>query len=292
MKQWHGIYPVMSEIQTSSTSPKNIPTDQSPGRVVLLTGASSGIGAQLAITLAERWRARIGLLARRTEQLEDVAHRVREVGGEAEVLPCDVVDDEAVRRCVETVEDRFGPVDLAIANAGVGDPLPLHKMGDSARIQRVFRVNLEGPANLFAAVLPQMIERGDGHIAAVSSIAGFRGLPGSAPYCASKAGLSCYLESLRLDLKHRGVAVTTIHPGFVATPMTDKNRFPMPFMMSSERAALILERGLRKRKREINFPWQMVGTMRLLRAMPNWMFDLALSPRRLAEKSPRESATE
>jgi len=275
----------MNEIPSSMPSPSPQSTEQSPSKVVVLTGASSGIGAELAVTLARSWNARIGLLARRAEQLEEVASRVRDEGGEAEVLPCDVVDDEAVRRCVRQVEERFGPVDLAIANAGVADPLPMHRMGDSALIQRVFRVNLEGAANLFAAVLPQMLERGEGHLAAVSSIAGFRGLPGSAPYCASKAGLSCYLESLRLDLRSRGIAVTTIHPGFVATPMTDKNPFPMPFMMSPERASAILERGLRRRKREINFPWQMVGAMRLLRAMPDWMYDLALGSRPVAKLS-------
>lgn len=281
MNRGHGIYPCMSEIHTSSNVPQQSITKPSSGKVIVITGASSGIGAQLAVTLARHWNARIGLMARRAEQLEEVADQVRKAGGEAEVLPCDVVDDESVRRSIGQVEKIFGPIDLAIANAGVADPLPVHRMGDSSLVQRVFRINLEGAANLFAAVLPQMIERGEGHIAAVSSIAGFRGLPGSAPYCASKAGLSCYLESLRLDLKGRGIAVTTIHPGFVATPMTDRNRFPMPFMMSSERAATILERGLRRRKREINFPWQMVGAMRLLRAMPDWMFDLALGGRRL-----------
>jgi short-subunit dehydrogenase len=153
--------------------------------------------------------------------------------------------------------------------------MPARKI-DAGLIQRVMRINYEGSANLFAAVVPAMVERGQGHIAGVSSIAGYRGLPSSGPYSASKAALSTLLESLRLELPASGVAVTAIHPGFVKTPMTDKNPFWMPFMVPVDKAGRIIERGLRKKKREINFPWPMVLIVRALKWIPDFLYDLMM----------------
>lgn len=243
-----------------------------PSPVILLTGASSGIGAALAIELASYYSARIGLIARRAELLDEVAEQVKSAGGEALCLPCDVTDAEAVSAAVARCTSEFGPVTHAIANAGIGETMFVHK-ADASLIARVMRVNYEGSTNLFAAVLPSMIESGNGHLIGVSSIAGFRGLPGSANYSASKAALSTWLEAARVELKPRGIAVSTVHPGFVATPMTDKNRFPMPFMVPVEKAAKIIVRGIRRKKREINFPWQMVTVLRLIRLMPSWLYD-------------------
>ena len=248
--------------------------------VIVLTGASSGIGAALAVELARSEGARIALLARRAELLEEVAIEVRKAGGEALVLSCDVVDEAAVAQAVEQTRATFGAVDLAIANAGVGLAMGANDLSYSI-IKKVMDINYLGAATLLAAVVPTMLAEGRGHIAVVSSIASYRGLRRSGPYCASKAALSTLVEALRLELAPQGVAVTAIHPGFVKTPMTDKNRFPMPFMVPLPKAARIIARGLAARKREINFPWPMVTLVKLLSWLPGWLFD------RLMQRSPK-----
>ena len=244
--------------------------------IVILTGASSGIGAALAVELARTRGAKIALIARREDLLDEVAAKVREAGGEALTCPCDVVDEAAIMAVVERVRAHFGPVDLAIANAGIGLAMGAKDLSFSI-IKKVMDVNYLGAATVLAAVVPAMVERGSGHIAVVSSIAGYRGLRRSGPYCASKAAVTTLLESLRLELAPRGVAVTVIHPGFIKTPMTDKNNFSMPFMVPVSRAAQIIARGLERRKREINFPWQMVFALKLLALLPGWLFDRMMS---------------
>ena len=245
-------------------------TTESP--VIVLSGASSGIGAALAVELAKKLSARIGLLARRAELLASVADSVREAGGEALCLPCDVSSAEDVQAAFDQCVGEFGPVSIVIANAGIGEPMPVKK-ANAAGIAKVMRVNYEGATNLFAAALPSMVEREEGQLVGVSSIAGFRGLPGSANYSASKAALSTWLEAARVELKPYGIAVSSVHPGFVTTPMTDKNKFPMPFKIPVERAARIIVKGIVARRREINFPWPMVTVLRLIRALPNWIYD-------------------
>lgn len=244
--------------------------------IVLLTGASSGIGAALAVELARTRNARIALLARREELLAEVARQVIDAGGEAVAFPCDVVDAEAVAAVVTQVSEQLGPIDIVIANAGVGSAMGVSDLSYET-IRHVMDVNYHGTASVLAAVIPGMVERGSGQVAAVSSIASYRGLRRSGPYCASKAAVSTLLESLRLELAPLGISVTTIHPGFIKTPMTDKNKFPMPFMVPVERAARIIATGLLKKRREINFPWQMVLMVKLLRLLPGWMFDRMMS---------------
>ena len=244
--------------------------------IVVLTGASSGIGAALAVELARTRSARIALLARREDLLHEVAEQVREAGGEALSCPCDVVDEEAVALAIQRVREEFGPIDLAIANAGIGLAMGARDISFSI-IKKVMDVNYLGAATVLAAVVPDMLERQSGHVAVVSSIAGYRGLRRSGPYCASKAAVTTLLESLRLELAPQGVAVTAIHPGFIKTPMTDKNNFPMPFMVPVSRAAQIIAAGLLRRKREINFPWQMVFAVKLMALLPGWIFDRMMS---------------
>lgn len=240
--------------------------------VVVITGASSGIGAAVAVELARMRQAKVGLLARRVDKLAEVAEQVRQAGGEALPVACDVVDAAAVQAAVDQVRDAFGPVDIAIANAGIGEPLPVKRF-TAERFARTMRINVEGAANLFAATLPEMLERGAGQIVGVSSIARWRGLPRSASYSASKAALTTMLESMRLELKPRGIAVTAVHPGFVTTPMTRENAFKMPFLMDVDRAAQLTARGILKRKRDVDYPWQMVWMIKLARLMPNWLYD-------------------
>ncbi len=240
--------------------------------VVVITGASSGIGAAVAVELARLRAAKVGLLARRLEKLEQVASDVRAAGGEALPVACDVVDAAGVQAAVDRVRQEFGPIDIAIANAGIGEPLPVRKF-TAEKFARTMRINVEGAANLYAAVLPEMLERHSGQIVGVSSVARWRGLPRSASYSASKAALTTMLESMRLELRPLGVAVTAVHPGFVVTPMTEQNAFKMPFLMGVEKAAKITTRGILKRKRDVNYPWPTVLAIRLARLMPDWLYD-------------------
>lgn len=242
-------------------------------RVVLMTGASSGIGRSVAIELG-REGARVALVARREDQLDDVAREVRAAGGETLVLPADVSDRDAAARTVEATLREWGQIDTVIANAGVGVTRPAHKLRIDD-VETMIRVNYLGAVYVVLAALPPMVERKSGHVVGVSSLAAYRGLPGSAGYSASKAALSAFLESMRIDLRPHGVLVTTVHPGFVRTPMTDKNKFPMPFIMDVDKAARIMVQGIKAGRSEVNFPWQLAGIMKAVRRIPNAVYDRA-----------------
>lgn len=239
--------------------------------VVLITGASTGIGAALAREYHRRgWS--VGLIARRRELLDAL---VAELGDRAAAEVADVADRAAVISAVTALEARLGPTDLLVANAGIGGVLRATRMSDGAMDGAIacLRVNVEGPLNAIYAVLPAMVARGRGHVAAVSSVAAWRGLPGTGPYSASKAALTALMEAFRVELAPVGVAVTTIHPGFVDTPLTQKNRFPMPFMITTEDAAVRVVRGLEARRREINFPVYYSLIMKLAKWLPNPIYD-------------------
>ena len=171
------------------------------------------------------------LLARRQDKLAELAEEIRAVGAKVEVVAVDVTDRMPERNCRKRA--RVGPIDLLVANAGMGTPTPAKRFSAES-FERVIAVNLVGVANCVAFVLPSMIERGGGQLVGIASLAGYRGLPGSGAYCASKAGLRALFESLRIDLARTPIAVTTICPGFVRTPMTDQNKFSMPFLMELE----------------------------------------------------------
>jgi short-subunit dehydrogenase len=164
----------------------------------------------------------------------------------------------------------LGPVDLLVANAGVGVPTLLDPVNIEA-VEETFRVNVMGVIYSIDAVLPLMLARGSGHIAAVSSLGAYKGLPGESAYCASKAAVNVYLEGLRVPLRARGVAVTTICPGFVRTPMTAPNTFAMPFVLEADAAAARIARALRRRAKVVNFPWPMAVLMKLTRWAPDWL---------------------
>lgn len=254
------------------------------GRVVFLTGASSGLGEALAPLLA-RDGDRICVTARRAENLEALAGRIREAGGTALPLSLDVGDHDAVLAAFARCEAELGPVDLLICNAGIGDPTPVANF-KAADVERIFRTNVLGVANCVEAVLPGMLERRAGHIVGVSSLAGYRGLPGTGAYASSKAALTNLLESLRVELRSYDVAVTTICPGFVKTPMTARNRFPMPFLMELEDAAQAMYEGIRARDTHVAFPWQLASIVKASRILPDALYDRALKGRSV-KKSPR-----
>jgi len=238
-------------------------------QVAVITGASSGIGWALARELASQ-HCHVGLLARRREPLEKLAEEIRQAGGTAAVACADVSDRAQILAGVEELRSRLGPIDLLVANAGVGAPTVLEpfNVGD---VEKMFRINLLGVIYSIEAVLPEMLHRGKGHLAAVSSLGAYKGLPGESAYCASKAAVNTYLEGLRIQLRGRGIAVTTICPGFIKTPMTDVNNFKMPFLMTAEKAARKIVRALRRRRKVYNFPWQMALLMKVTRWLPDWI---------------------
>jgi short-subunit dehydrogenase len=238
-------------------------------QVAVVTGASSGIGRALARALAAEG-AKVGLIARRKEQLDALAGEVAAAGGTAAAAAADVGDRGQVRDAVEEVRQRLGPVDLMVANAGVGAPTLVDPMnvGD---VEKMFRVNVLGVVYAVDAVLPEMLHRGRGHVAAVSSLAAYKGLPGESAYCASKAAVNTFLEGLRIQLRGRGVSVTTVCPGFVLTPMTEINDFDMPWLLQPDQAARRIVRALRRKKAVYNFPWQMSLLMKLTAWLPDWL---------------------
>lgn len=243
-------------------------------KVAIITGASSGVGFALAQELARRGWA-LSLLARRADLLDDAVRRC--LPARAIAIACDVADPTAVRSAVARTVTELGPVDLAIANAGVGIPSHATRYNiDDA--ERTIRVNVLGTMYLFASVVPSMIERRRGHFAGVASIAGLRGLPTSANYSASKAAMQAFLEASRVELAPFGVGVTIVNPGFIATPMTEKNRFRMPFLMNADEAAVVIADGLESGARVVEFPRPMSLLMRFTRLLPDAIYDRIMVP--------------
>jgi short-subunit dehydrogenase len=244
-------------------------------RNAFITGASSGIGAALAREFGRRgWR--VTLFARRGDLLQALVSELRAGGVEAFAEEGDVLDADAVRAAVDRTVARWG-IDMAIANAGVSITMRAVAFNlENAR--QILNVNVVGTLHLFDAVLPHMLARKSGHFVGVASIAGLRGLPGSAMYSASKAAVQAFLEGVRGELALAGIRVTTVNPGYIKTPMTDRNRFHMPFLMSAEDAAVVIADGLEAGKREIEFPRPLSLFMRAVRLLPNALYDRATMP--------------
>ncbi|MFL5328442.1 MAG: SDR family NAD(P)-dependent oxidoreductase [Gemmataceae bacterium] len=238
-------------------------------RVAIVTGASSGIGAACARQLASAgWS--VGLVARRADVLAELVAEIKSNGGIAAAALADIAEREPTLRAIAKLEADLGPADLLIANAGVGTPTLLEPM-NTPQIERMIRVNLLGVIYSIEGVLSGMLKRGRGHLVAISSLGAYKGLPGESAYCASKMAVNVYMEGLRIQLRRRGVAVTTICPGFVKTPMTDVNPFPMPWLMDADRAAALILRAIRRRRKVYNFPWQTSLLMKLTRWLPDWL---------------------
>jgi len=238
---------------------------------VWLTGASSGIGEALVGPLADRG-ARLAISARRADRLEAIAADARRRGADVRVYPVDVTDREAVKGAVAAIEADFGGIDLAILNAGghsPAAPVPF----DGRQAVHTMTVNYLGVVYGIEAVVPGMIGRKRGYIAGMASVAGYRALPAAGAYGASKAALIHLLNSIRFDLEPYGIHVTVINPGFIKTPLTDRNRFPMPFLMPVDKAAVRIVEGLERDRKEIHFPKPLSWTLKALRVLPYPLYE-------------------
>ena len=233
------------------------------GRVAWVTGAGSGIGRALAIRLArEGW-----IVAASARTAGDLVTLAAESPGRIRAFPLDVTDAEAVRETVSSIEQDLGRLDLAVLNAGTYARDSAAEF-DAVAFRATVEVNLMGAVHCLAALMPGMMARGSGHLAVVSSVAGYVGLPGAAAYGASKAALINMCEALHPELAARNVRLSLINPGFVDTPLTRKNDFPMPFLISAEAAVDYIMAGLKRQRFEIAFPWKMVLSMKFLAALP------------------------
>jgi short-subunit dehydrogenase len=234
-------------------------------KTVWVTGASSGIGLEL-VKLLNPKAGRVAISARSAEKLEELA-----VGLDCvQAFPLDVTDAEAVAGCVGTIE-ADGGIDLAVLNAGVWQLMDAADL-DLEAVRTAMDVNYMGVVNAIDALLPGMLERGHGHIAIVASVAGYRGLPKAVAYGPTKAALINLAETLRSELAPRGITISLVCPGFVDTPMTRDNPFPMPAMISAREAAQRLLYGLEHGDYEIIFPRRFVYATKFLRLVPNAVF--------------------
>jgi len=237
---------------------------------ILITGASSGLGAALAQEYA-RSGATLFLCGRNESRLAAVAQTCRERGAEVVTAVLDVTDAEATAAWVASC-DRQRPLDLVIANAGISAGTAGGAEG-ADQTRRIFAVNLDGTINSVMPAIAAMRPRGHGQIALMSSMAGFRGVGGAPAYCGSKAAVRVWGEALRGTLAADGIAVSVICPGFVATPMTEVNRFAMPFLMQADDAARLIRRHLAANRGRIAFPRPMAALAWLGAALPDAIAD-------------------
>ena len=257
------------------------PKTRSPLRV-FLTGASSGIGAALARHYAAQG-AVLGLAARRAEVLAELAAGL---GSECACYPLDVADEQALAAAAADFIARFGAPDIVIANAGVSAGTLTECAEDLEVFRRIMDTNVHGMAATFSPFIAAMRVRAAGEgglrLVGIASVAGIRGLPGAEAYSASKAAAISYLESLRLELRLSGIKVVTIAPGYIATPMTDVNPYRMPFILPADEAARRFAAAIARGTSYTVIPWQMGVVAKLLRLLPNWLYDrlFAAAPRK------------
>jgi len=236
---------------------------------VWITGASSGIGKALAIKFAkEGWH--VAASARRENLLKDLNN----LNPNIHSFPLDVKNEKEVKNIFKNIIEKFETIDISVFCTGIHDPEAEKKLS-SEKIREIMETNFFGTLNCIMAINDYFKEKKSGHISIVSSVAGYRGLPAASGYCASKSALTSLAESLYFDFKRHNVRVSLVSPGFIKTPMTDKNKFPMPMIKSPEFAAEKMFIGLTKKNTfEIHFPIAFTMIMKLLKIMPNWLYFL------------------
>ena len=236
-------------------------------KVIWITGASSGIGKALAIKFAkEGWK--VAISARRENLLNEIAKTYNDIFP----YPLDVTDSKKCELVFNSIKERFKNVDISVFSTGIHDPKS-EKSLDLNKVRQIMEVNFFGTINSVNAVYKYYKERKSGQISIVSSVAGYRGLPAGGAYCASKSALTSFTESLNFDMKRNNVRVSLISPGFIKTPMTDQNDFPMPMIKTPEFAAEEIYNGLVKKNAfEIHFPKSFTFIMKILKILPNWAY--------------------
>ncbi len=245
--------------------------DYFKGKVVWITGASSGIGRYLSLELARRG-ATCAITSRTRETLEQVVADAASLSGKLIAFPGDVRNLEELKQIESAIRSSFGRIDILIANAGTyiaSNPLQF----DSTEYMTQMDLNYGGLLKCIEVVLPDMLQRRAGQIVGMASLTGYRGLPRAAAYGASKAAIINFLESARFYLKRAGLSVTIINPGFVRTPLTDKNDFEMPFLTEPEDAARIICDGIARRKREVAFPFFFALFAKFMRVIPAPLYE-------------------
>lgn len=239
---------------------------------VFVTGASSGIGNALARYYASHG-AQLGLVARRKELLEELN---ADLGVDCVIYPLDVRDAASLERAAQDFIQRFGVPDIVIANAGVSRGTLTEHKEDITAFKAVLEINVLGMVHTFQPFIEAMRKAGTGSLVGIASVAGIRGLPGAGAYSASKAAAISYLESLRVEMAAHGIAVTTIAPGYIRTPMTDVNSYKMPFLMDVDVAAGKFAKAITCKRRFVVIPWQMGVMARLMRFIPPLLWDWAM----------------
>ena len=250
-------------------------------KIVVITGASSGIGEALARELFRRG-CRLGLIARRGDRLDSIANELSAVDRRVATAVADVSVRGQLVDAIAQIKNELGPIDIMIANAGIGpvekvDPLQVDE------IELMMRTNYLGTVYSVAAVLPEMLQRGSGQLVAISSLAAYKGLPGCWGYSASKAAINAFMEGLRLEVRDRGVRVTTICPGYVRTPLTEHNVGAMPGLMEPDAAARRIVRAMERCQPVLNFPWSTAVQVEVARWLPDWL---------VARLAPREETSD
>jgi short-subunit dehydrogenase len=246
--------------------------------LVFITGASSGLGQSLAARFYVAGY-RLALVARRADVIEQWAHSAHLNPQRYRVYCADVSDVEGMATLGAQCIANQGLPDVVIANAGISIGMDTAIRSDLAVMQRVFATNNLGLAATFHPFVRAMAQRGSGRLVGIASVAGIRGLPGHGAYCASKAGVIAYCESLRGELRATGVRVVTLSPGYIDTPLTQKNAYRMPFLMHPDDFAAAAFKAIEAGRSYRVIPWQMAWVARLLRALPNAVFDRAVAGR-------------
>ena len=234
---------------------------------VWITGASSGIGKALAIKFStEGWH--VAASARRENLLQDL----NKANSNIHSFPLDVIDEPRAKKVFQDIVEKFQTIDICVFCTGIHDPDAEKKLS-TEKIREIMETNFFGTVNCIMAVNTYFRKRKNGHISIVSSVAAYRGFPAASGYCASKAALTSLAESLYFDFKRYNVRVSLVSPGFIKTPLTDKNKFSMPMIKSPEYAAEKIFIGLTKKNIfEIHFPITFTIMMKLLKIMPNWLY--------------------
>ena len=237
----------------------------------MITGASSGIGRGIALEVAARG-GHLGLLARREDLLNEIVAEAKVRKVKAVAATADVRDAKAVREAADRFRKELGPIDILIANAGIGTASHIVSLTPE-HAANVIGINVLGAVNSVAAVLPEMVDRKQGRLVAISSLAAYRGLAKSAAYCASKAALTAYFESLRIDLRRSGIGVTIVHPGFIKTALTAGREAKMPYLMELDYGVKRIVEAIEREKKIYAFPWQLATIVRATMLMPAAIYD-------------------